>query len=203
MQHALLQMLAGRRGHFEMESGYHSDAWFELDRLFAERGRLQPFVSELAERLATHRPEAICGPQTGGAILATMLGHEMNLPAFASERIVPAESSGLFPVRYELSPAAQETLRGRRVAVVDDAISAGSAMRGTLASLDDCGARPLAIGALIVFGDQAGRFASSRGLRLESIVQTSFSMWKPTECPLCQSGIACERVSDASPPAKK
>ena len=38
---------------------------------------------------------------------------------------------------------------------MDDAISAGSAVRGTHADLIDCGALPVALGALVVFGDAA------------------------------------------------
>ena len=41
---------------------------------------------------------------------------------------------------------------GRRVAVVDDVIIAGSAVRGVLVELGACGATPVAIGALAVLG---------------------------------------------------
>ncbi len=69
MQDKLIPLLAGRRGHFQMESGYHSERWFDLDVLFANPARLQPFVSELARRVARHRIDAVCGPMTGGAKL--------------------------------------------------------------------------------------------------------------------------------------
>ena len=42
----LLSLIAGRRGHFEMESGYHADHWFELGRLFDDPPRIQPFIAE-------------------------------------------------------------------------------------------------------------------------------------------------------------
>jgi orotate phosphoribosyltransferase len=196
-EHPLLALLAGRRGHFQMESGYHSDAWFELDRLFENRERLQPFVRELAPRLARHRLDVICGPETGGAKLAQMIASELGLEAFAAERIAPDDTTELFAVKYQLAPAAREGVRGRAVAIVDDAISAGSAVRGTFADLLACGARPVALGALIVFGDAIDPFAREHGLALESVARTSFSMWKPGECPLCQAGLAWEKVSDA------
>ena len=66
----LFSQLTGRRGHFRMESGYHSEQWFDLDRLFDDAVRLQPFVDDLARRLAVHRPQAICSPMAGGAKLA-------------------------------------------------------------------------------------------------------------------------------------
>ncbi|MEO6244832.1 MAG: hypothetical protein ABIQ12_05305, partial [Opitutaceae bacterium] len=44
MQDELTALLAGRRGHFQMESGYHSEQWFDLDHVLAQRERLRPFV---------------------------------------------------------------------------------------------------------------------------------------------------------------
>jgi orotate phosphoribosyltransferase len=35
-------LLAGRRGHFRMESGYHSELWFNLDRLFDDPAACSP-----------------------------------------------------------------------------------------------------------------------------------------------------------------
>ena len=60
-------LLVQRRGHFRMESGYHSAAWFELGSLFDHPDGLSPFVTELARRLASHGVDSVCGPMTGGA----------------------------------------------------------------------------------------------------------------------------------------
>jgi orotate phosphoribosyltransferase len=193
----LLALLAGRRGHFRMESGYHSELWFNLDQLFAEPSRLQPHVDELARRLATHRIEAICGPMTGGAKLAAMIGAKLNIESFHTERFETPNATGLFPVRYCVPTAQRERLRGKVVAIVDDAISAGSAIKGTHADLLACGARPVVCGALIIFGDRADALAVEHDLKLEAIARMSFGMWKPEECPLCKSGVAVENVSDA------
>jgi orotate phosphoribosyltransferase len=194
----LLQLLAARRGHFQMESGYHSDSWFELDRLFDDSARLKPFVTELAGRLARHKPDAICGPVTGGAKLAEMIGRQLGIASCAAERIAtPSTRAGLFPIKYQITTAARTELRDRRVAIVDDAISAGSAVRGTFADLVAGGAKPVALGALIIFGDAVAPFAHEHGLALEGIARASFSMWKPGACPLCAAGVTVEKVSDA------
>lgn len=197
MQSDLLALLAGRRGHFRMESGYHSELWFDLDKLFEVPVRLQPFVDDLAARLATHNIEAICGPMTGGAKLAAMLGAKLNIESFHTERFEPPDSTGLFPVRYLVPTDQRESLRGKTVAIVDDAISAGSAVKGTHANLLACGARPVVCGALIIFGEHADAFASEKNLKLEAVAHMSFGMWKPHECPLCKSSMPVEAVSDA------
>ena len=198
VQDELIQLLAGRRGHFQMESGYHSEQWFRLDSLFEDESRLQPFVIELARRLAVHRVKAVCGPATGGAKLARMIAGELGLPGFFTERFERPEAGDLFPVGYALPADQIEQVQGLDIAIVDDAISAGSAVRGTYAELVDCRARPVALGALFVFGTAAAEFAGKHGLALEGIVPMSFAMWLPATCPLCRAGVPLEKVSDTA-----
>jgi orotate phosphoribosyltransferase len=194
----LASLLAGRRGHFRMESGYHSELWFNLDRLFEDRARLQPFVDDLAARLSAHRIEAVCGPMTGGAKLAEMIGGKLGIESFHTDRFDPPGAGGLFPVRYTVPAGDRARLRGKAVAIVDDAISAGSAVKGTLADLLACGARPVACGALIIFGDRADAFAKETNLKLEAVTRMSLGMWKPDECPLCKADVPIESVSDSA-----
>lgn len=197
MQDELVALLAGRRGHFQMESGYHSDSWFALDPLFENRPRLQPFVAELARQLASHAIDAVCGPMTGGAKLAELIAAELNIEYFHTNRFETPEATGLFPVRYLLPDTQRENARGKTFAIVDDAISAGSAVRGTYADLIACGVRPVALGALFVFGDAIDGFVATEGLALHSVSRVSFGMWKPSGCPLCRSGLPVEKISDA------
>src|ERR1700682_585137 len=86
MQDQLIRLLAGRRVHFQMESGYHSEWWFRLGSLFERPEELRPFVTELARRLSRHGIDAVCGPMTGGAKLARMIGAELAVGDFFTER---------------------------------------------------------------------------------------------------------------------
>lgn len=195
---ALLALVAARRGHFCMESGYHAERWHELDRLFRDLAKLAPFVTALAQRLAPYGPEVVCGPQTGGAQLAALLAAELGVPAVDAERFAPMNPTGLFPVKYRVSDAKRERLRGKAIVLIDDAISAGSAIRATHADLLDCGARPVALGALFAFGEPAARFAADHGLGLEALAALPFAIWPPGACPLCAAGAPLETVSDTT-----
>ena len=188
-------LLVQRRGHFQMESGYHSPSWFELDSLFDHPDALAPFVMDLARRLASHSVDSVCGPMTGGAKLARLIARELRIQCFEAERRETPGATGLFPLKYELPEAQRLSVRARSVAIVDDAISAGSAVRGTYADLVAHSARPVALGALIVFGDAAAQFAADRGLALEAIQRMPLEMWDPAECPLCETGVALDAVS--------
>ena len=135
MQDKLIALLAGRRGHFQMESGYHGEVWFTLNALFERPEELRPFAAELARRLAAHRIDAVCGPMTGGAKLARLVAAELGLAYFFAERFEPPETKGLFSVKYLLPAAQRAAAHGKAVAIVDDAVSAGSAARGTYTDL--------------------------------------------------------------------
>lgn len=197
MKETLEALLRGRRGHFQMESGYHANAWYELGRLFDQPGQLSPFVQELARRLAAYHVEVVCGPMVGGARLAREIAAELKIQSCITERHEDPAATGLFPVRYLVPLEQRESLRGKKVAIVDDAISAGSAVRGSYADLMACGAQPVVIGALFIFGGAATEFASTRQLGCEGIAPLEFNLWKPDECPLCRAGLALEKVSDA------
>ncbi|WP_438482236.1 phosphoribosyltransferase family protein [Oleiharenicola lentus] len=168
---------------------------------FLDRARLQPFVHELASKLKTLNIDAVCGPMTGGAKLAELVADELCLESFYTERFEPPAATGLFPVRYSVPANQRASLRGRTVAIVDDAISAGSAVKGTYEDLLACGARPIACGALILFGNAAEKLAADRNLALVNVCQLPFALWKPDACPLCEAGLPCEKISDAPKPS--
>jgi orotate phosphoribosyltransferase len=197
MNEPLIQLLDGCRGHFELESGYHAEWWFDLDVLFERPNALQPFVTELARRLATHELGTVCGPMTGGAKLARLVAAELNLPYCFTERRFDSAAQGLFTVRYEVPDGQRYNLDGKKVAIVDDAVSAVSAARGTYSDLLDCGAQPVVLGALFVFGDNAKCFAAERNMALETLATMPIGVWRPDECPLCRQRKAVEKLPTA------
>jgi orotate phosphoribosyltransferase len=174
----LVSLIAARRGHFRLESGHHSDRWLDLDRLLLRPSRLRPFAVELARRLQPHGIDAVCGPLVGGALLAQVIASELDLDFYYAERF-QRTTDGLYPMDYRLPAGVRSIVRGQRVAVVDDAISAGSAVRGTLADLQACAARPAAMGALLVLGGDAASLAATAQIPLET----------PAECALGVDGI--------------
>jgi orotate phosphoribosyltransferase len=145
-------------------------------------------VAELAERIAVHRIEVVCGPATGGALLAALLALELEVEFAPAER-TPSGRPGLYPIDYRVVPALRDLLHGSRVALVDDAISAGSAVRGTLADLDRCHAAPVVLGALFVMGPMGPALATERGLPLERLVDLAYGLWPPDTCPHCAAGV--------------
>jgi orotate phosphoribosyltransferase len=189
-QHDLLTLLDGRAGHFQLESGHHGELWLDLDALFLRPARLVPFVEALAERLsAAVEIDAICGPLLGGALIANAVAERLDCELYVAEPATRAAGQGeLFTARYAVAQAIRGRLRGKRVAVVDDVVNAGSATRATVADLRAAGADVVAIGALLVLGSRAEEYAREQGLVLEYIAAMPNRIWAPAACPLCIAG---------------
>ena len=116
-----------------------------------------------------------------------MVATELDLRFAFAERRVRAEG-----VTYAIPDAFHDHLRGRTVAIVDDAINAGSATKATFAALTALGARPVAVGALLILGETALPFFAANNLAVESVARLANELWEPAACPLCAAGVALE-----------
>ena len=195
---ALLDLVSARRGHFRLESGHHGALWLDLDALFASPRRIEPFVAELAAALAPYEPTLVCGPLLGGAFLAQLVAGALDVEFCFTERVMPAERPGLWSARYRLPRAFTTRVEGRRVAIVDDVMSAGSALRGTYAELKTHGAHPVVAAALLVLGTGGLDFFAGQGIPVVSVARDDYRLWLPEECPLCRGGEPLEDPSAAA-----
>jgi orotate phosphoribosyltransferase len=192
---SFLDLIAGRRGHFQLESGHHSELWFDLDTLFTAPGRIEPFVHQLAESIRPYNVAAVCGPLVGGAFLAQLIAQMIDVQFCFTERVMPRDASGLFQARYRLPRALRAGVHDRPLAIVDDVMSAGSALRGTYAELQTLGATTVVAGALMVLGDTGAAFFAKRKVPVEAVVRENYSLWLPSDCPLCAAGTSLENVA--------
>jgi len=191
----VLGLLDPRRGHFRYESGYHSDLWLDLELLCFQPERVEPLADRLSRQLAGYDIEAVCGPLNEGAFVALMVAGRLGAQFAYAERRAYPERQGLFTVEYRVPEPFREQLTGKRVAIVNDVISAGSAVKGTLTDLLACRAEPVVIGALLVLGEPAFEWARDQNLTLETLEAHPNNCWKPEECPLCAAG---EPLTDLS-----
>lgn len=184
--------LPARTGHFLLESGHHGPLWLELPRLCLEPRPIERLAHRLADRLAVHRPEVICAPLVEGAFVGLWVAGRLGA-RFSYTTPVPG-AGGLYPVDYPLPASLADVVAGRRVAVVNDVINAGSAVRGSCATLAAAGAEVIAIGALATLGPWAASFAAARGVALEALAGRATELWTPADCPLCRDGMPLERA---------
>ena len=187
MREDLANLLQERRGHFEFESGHHGNRWFDLEALCRNPRAVTALAVELADRLTQYQADIICGPLVEGAFVGLLVASEIGAEFVYTEPQADPGAQGLFPVRYRL-PSALRIVTGRRVAIVNDVINAGSAVRGTLADLIGCSAEVVAIGTLLALGPSPAALAQEASIPLEALASEPNMLWTPEACPLCASG---------------
>ncbi|MDT4953236.1 MAG: orotate phosphoribosyltransferase [Acidobacteriota bacterium] len=188
----VLKSLPAKRGHFLLESGYHTDLWLTLDALFVTPHEIAPRVAALAELLRPYSISAICGPLMGGAFLAHALAAHMNLRFYFTQQVPVGTDAGLFAAQYRLPPELRRRVCDERIAIVDDCISAGSSVRATAAALTEAGAQTIVVGTILLLGDEAVEHFSARGVSLVALAHQKFNLWASIECPLCRAGAPLE-----------
>ncbi len=195
MKEDVLSFVRGRQGHFQLESGHHGDLWFQLETLCLHSREIRPFAAQLAAQLAKYNVEAVCGPLVEGAFVALLVSLELGCDFTYAELFAEATREGLYPVEYRLPSSLHAAVKGKRVAIVNDVINAGSAVRGAFFDLQNLGARVVAIGALLALGDTIADFAAEHRVPLELLKQMPNNLWTPAQCPLCAAGEPLEIVA--------
>jgi orotate phosphoribosyltransferase len=212
MSDDILRNLPARRGHFLLESGYHTDLWFNLDALFVSPEKITPQVAALADLLRPFEVSAVCGPLLGGAFLAQAVATRLGLNFYftepaplntnpegeLSELLSFPSLPSLFAAEYRLPADLRRQVRGERIAIVDDIISAGSSVRATTTELEAAGASTVVVGALVILGSEAVEHFSARGVPLVAVTRADFNLWTPSDCPLCRTGERLENPVTAT-----
>jgi orotate phosphoribosyltransferase len=190
-----LSLVDARRGHFRLESGHHGGLWLDLDPLFSQPRRIEPFVEALATAIEPHDVDVVCGPLLGGALLAAGIARAIDAEFWFTERVTPLGDAGMYRVRYRLPRALATRASGRRVAIVDDVMSAGSSLRATALELDAHGALTVVAGALLVLGTAGESYFADRGVAVQGVAREEYQLWTPDACPLCAAGAPLEAVT--------
>ena len=173
-----------RQGHFDLGTGYHGDVWLDLDALFLRPALLRPHVRWLADRLQRHQVDAVCGPMEGGAFLAQAVADRLGTAFLAAHR-APATRPGE-ATAYRL-PRVRGGIGGWQVAIVDDAVNAGTAVRACSGQLHGRGAVPVAVAALLSLGASSATVAEAMSVPFYAADTIHGQAWPADGCPLCVS----------------
>jgi adenine/guanine phosphoribosyltransferase-like PRPP-binding protein len=111
-------------------------------------------------------------------LVALMVALELNCGFAYAERFVRRDKSGLVPVEYRLPVAQRAVVEGKRVAIVNDVTSAGSAVRGTYEDLKRLNANVVVIGSFLVLGNAIHDFTGEHNLRVEALALSPAPMIK-------------------------
>src|SRR6516225_2703844 len=71
--------------HFVYISGDHGSGWIDKDAIYPHTERIEQLSRRLARLLHGRGVEVVCGPATGGMILAEWVAHELGALAVFCE----------------------------------------------------------------------------------------------------------------------
>jgi len=177
-------ILAG--DHFVYISGDHGSGWIDKDVIFVDVPRTRRLGELLATAVRDANAEIVCGPATGGLIVAQWTALALGLPAVFAEHNSPRSGAELRG-RFALHRGYDRLVRGKRVLVVDDVINTGHSVRQTVEAVRACGGTVTRAAALV---DRGNVSAASLGVeRYDYLLEHDIPDWKAAECPLCKQGV--------------
>lgn len=190
----VLRRLAGARdGHFLFESGHHGSLWLDLDTMLWDPAALEACLGPLAGTARTAGADLVVGPLVGGALIGFRVAERLGVP-FAYAEPDGTDADGLYSARYRLPAVVRSRVKGRRVAIVDDVINAGSAVRATAAAVRSAGGETVLIAALVRLGETAPGHPDLAGVRMYASVTWPNALWEPAQCPSCAHGVPLDAV---------
>lgn len=166
-----------REGHFLLTSGRHSDRYFEKFRILEQPPVCEAFARAVADRFRSGGATAVCGPTTGGVIIAYEVARQLGTRCIIAEK---AETGRRIGRGFKLG--AED-----RVLVVDDVMTTGGSILETLAAVRATGAQAIGVG---VFVDRSA--GVDFGTPFFGAFRQQVATFEPAECPLCRSGVPLE-----------
>jgi orotate phosphoribosyltransferase len=172
--------------HFVYISGEHGSGWIDKDAIFVHLDRVRRLTQLLAEAVRPLDVEILCGPATGGLIVAQWTAFELGLPAVFAEHDAPRSKQELRG-QFALHRGYDRLVAGRRVLVVDDVVNTGHSVRQTVAAVRAAGATVPAVAAIVDRGnvDAAGIGVADYLFLLKHDIPD----WPAADCPLCKQGV--------------
>jgi len=164
-----------KEGHFKLTSGLHSGQYFEKFRILEHPDLVTLFAGKIADAFRSKNVTIVCGPTTGGVIIAFEVARQLQARCVVAEK---NESGGRKIGRgFQFQP-------DDRILVVDDVLTTGGSVKDTLDALK---AFPGTLVGIAVFIDRSAQ--PPFGMPHFTVYRRAVQNYPPDACPLCKSGI--------------
>jgi orotate phosphoribosyltransferase len=165
--------------HIVYTSGRHGSAYVNKDAVYPRTERVSELCRLMADAVAGHEIDVVCGPAMGGIILAQWTGHHLDRPAVYAEKA--AEGGMVLRRGYD------RLVAGKRVLLVEDVLNTGGSLRETVRAVEAAGGRVVVAAALV---NRGGVTPADVGApALVSLLSLPLDSWTAADCPLCRSGV--------------
>ena len=172
--------------HFVYISGDHGSGWVDKDAIFVDPQRVRRLTQLLAAAVKHLHADILCGPATGGLIVAQWTAFELGLPAVFAEHTQP-RTAQQFRGEFAFHRGYDRLVAGKRVLVVDDVVNTGLSVRQTASAVRQAGGEVVAIAALV---DRGNVSAETLGVpEYVYLLEYDIPDWPAADCPLCKAGV--------------
>jgi orotate phosphoribosyltransferase len=172
--------------HFVYISGDHGSGWIDKDAIYPHTERIERLCRDMAQLARDWNVQAVCGPATGGLIIAEWTAHELGVLSLFAEHEAAPEGAALRG-RFALRRGYDYLVSDKRVLVVDDIVNTGLSLRQTAEAVRKAGGQVVGGACLVSRGN-----VDAAGLGLERFVyllEVKIPAWPAAECELCQAGV--------------
>lgn len=163
------------KGHFELSSGLHSDAYCQCALVLQYPEHAEKLARQLADAVKDKGITCVVGPALGGVTLAYEVARQLGVKGIFAER-----KEGVMQLRRGFSLQDDDV-----VLVVEDVITTGGSVKEVIALLEADNKRIAAVGSII---DRSGGTAEF-GYPFYSLLSLPLRAYQPAECPMCAEGI--------------
>jgi orotate phosphoribosyltransferase len=164
-----------QEGHFQLASGLHSAQYFQKFRILEHPELVMSFAERIAAHFRNQGITIVCGPTTGGVIIAYEVARQLKTRCVVAEKAEPAGRK--IGRGFQISES-------DRILVVDDVLTTGGSVRDTLEALRGFGGRVVGIG---IFIDRSS--ASPFEIPHFAVYHRAVQNFAPANCPLCSQGV--------------
>jgi orotate phosphoribosyltransferase len=172
--------------HFVYISGDHGAGWIDKDAIYPHTEHIERLCRDLGEEVRTWGAEAVCGPATGGLIVAEWTAHALGVLSLFAEHGPTAEGNALRG-RFVLRRGYDELAAGKRVLIVDDIVNTGLSLRETAAAVRGASGHVVGAACLVSRGNVE---AAELGVdRFVYLLAYKIPAWPAEGCKLCQAGV--------------
>jgi orotate phosphoribosyltransferase len=176
--------------HFVYISGDHGSGWVNKDVLYLRPENVRQVTELLATLLEDVEADVICGPATGGLIVANWLAFHMDRKFVFAEHDKKARAAagdGAIRPPFVLRRHYDQVVKGRRVIVVDDIVNTGHSLRQTVAAVQSAGGEVVCASTLCTRGNVDGTTLGAG--KFVALCEIKIPSWTAANCRLCRDGM--------------
>ena len=169
-----------QEGHFLLNSGLHSQYYFEKFRILENPEATAELCGIIAEHYKNESVEWVIGPTTGGVIIAFDVARQLKvLSGFAEER----DGKRVIGRGFNVS--------GKRILLVDDVMTTGKSLIETIEAIKEKRGTLVGVAVLIDRSQKELPFEYFACFRKE------VTNYDPEKCPLCKQKIPLGKLGGA------